>query len=150
MLPSRRRDRPGTSERSQRQQDPPPARDDARERRYQVAESHGDIATIVLEEKKVLVVATGDGFKDAEIATIEQWVRGGGSLLLAANRLPSPSLRKLGSRFGVELNAAARKDHGQGRVAVLGDTTLLGEQRGGDPKRTLEVVNWLSRAGTSP
>jgi hypothetical protein len=96
---------------------------------YRVAGSDVPITTESLSQMDILVVvnattprtapagADPSVFTDAEIAAIDGWIRGGGSLLLVADHEPWPAaVARLASRFRVEFANAYAYEGAQGSI----------------------------------
>ena len=87
---------------------------------YEVRRARGPFSAEVLAAARVLVVVTARGandandepaFAEAEIAAIDRWVRGGGSLLLVTDHFPyGAAAESLGRPFGIAMGKGLVED----------------------------------------
>jgi hypothetical protein len=116
---------------------------------YSVRASTGPITTEALRGLDVLVIAnaradTGSAFSDQEIATLRDWVAGGGGLLLIADHAPFGSAaRNLARAFGVDMGggyvATQAQDGVTSRIrfsgSQLGEHPILKGREGAEQVR---------------
>ncbi len=77
-------------------------------------------------ERAPLEERASSAFTDPEIEAIEQWVKGGGGLLLATDHYPTgPAARRLAERFGVKLSGGWTDDPAN-RWALAGYGQMFG------------------------